>query len=285
VGNDLGNDLGTLEAWADADADRHHAYFGDDFAESMVAQGAACQFYLSDGLGVDLLSGDVGPQIDNQSAATIKPTGNGSGAFVGDFVAYGGCLVINDFDEIGAFGVGPTVTHGFTTPWGTQYSPPVAGSVEWRRTDGNGNTKHTIVFPYDLGFVFPTYGGPYPGISARAVLLQEVLYSWGRPSSIPDPATDDPPARFSVAQNYPNPFNPRTTIRFSLSAREQVSVRVYNLRGELVATLQDGVMDAGPQSVTWAGKDDAGHEVSSGVYLYKVNTADQQVVKKMALLK
>jgi hypothetical protein len=204
---------------------------------------------------------------------------------VSQFVAYGGCLVINDFDEIGAFGVGPTLTHGFTQPNGTQYNPLVAGSVEWLRTDGNGNTKHTIVFPYDLLFVRDSLGINGTGISARAVLLGEIFQSWGKAVGGPGIGTSDLPKKLVVNQNYPNPFNPRTTIKFAMPARGQVSVKVYNVRGEMVATLFDGVKDAGEQTVIWSGQDSNGSQVSTGVYLYKVTTADTEVVKKMALIK
>ena len=283
--NDLSADLATVEAWANADADRYHAYFGDDFAESMVNQGAACQSYLNNGLGVDLLGIDVGPTIDNQTAATLVPSGNGSGAYVTNYVAYGGCLVINDFDEIGAFGVGPVLTHEFTDANGFPYGTTVAGSVEWLRADGNSNVKHTIVFPYDLLFVRNALGAPGAGISARASLLGEIFASWGKSVGGPAIGTGDLPSKLVVNQNYPNPFNPRTTIKFAMPARGQVSVKVYNVRGELVTTLFDGYKDAGEQSVIWSGQDTNGAQVSTGVYLYKVKTADTEVVKKMALIK
>jgi hypothetical protein len=285
AGNDVGNDLGTVEAWANADADRFHVYFGDSFAEAMVGQGAACQSYLNNGLGVDLLSVDVGPRIDHQTAATIKPTGDGSGSYVSNYVAYGGCLAINDFDQIGAFGVGPTVTHGFTQSNATQYPDVVAGSIEWLRTDGNGNTKHTIVFPYDLSFVRDILVTNGTGISARAVLLGEIFASWGKAVGGPGIGTSDLPKQLVVNQNYPNPFNPRTTIKFAMPARGQVSVKVYNVRGELVTTLFDGVKDAGEQTVIWSGQDSNGSQVSTGIYLYKVQAAGTEVVKKMALIK
>jgi hypothetical protein len=283
--NDWSADLATVEAWANADADRFHAYFGDDFAESMVGQGAGCQSYLNNVLGVDFLNPDVGPIIGGQTAATLKPTGSGSGAYVSNYVAYGGCLVINDFDEIGAFGVGPVAAHGFTQPNGNQYPTTVAGSIEWLHQDGNGNTKHSIVFPYDLSYVRDSLGAPGTGISARATLLGEVFASWGKAVGGPGIGTGNLPKQLVVNQNYPNPFNPRTTIKFAMPARGQVSVKVYNVRGELVTTLFDGVKDAGEQTVIWSGQDTNGSQVSTGVYLYKVKTADTEVVKKMALIK
>ncbi len=208
------------------------------------------------------------------------------GAYVTSFVPYGGCLVINDFDVIAPLGVGPVMGHEFLDPTGTPYPDPVVGSVEWLHTDGNGRTKHSIVFPYDLLFIRDDLaGGGGTGISARAQLLGEVFASWGKSPGGPAIGAEDLPHRFEVAQNYPNPFNPSTTIKFALPSRGHVIVRVFNVRGELVATLQDGVMEGGPQSVVWNGRDATGSSVSSGIYLYKVAAAGTEIVKKMALLK
>jgi len=62
-------------------------------------------------------------------------------------------------------------------------------------------------------------------------------------------------------------------------------VKVYDLKGALVTTLLDAVLPAGPQSIIWNGKDAHGAAVGSGVYLYKVQTQDTAVVKKMVLIK
>jgi len=286
--NDLSADLATVEAWANADADRYHAYFGDDFVSSMIDQGALCQDYLNHVLGVDLLSGDVSSVIDGQLTPSVVPTGQGSGPLASSFIANGGCLNINDFDDIGVFGVGPVIAHEFTDRLGTPYSQSVAGSIEWRRTDASGNTKHTIVFPYDLSNVDSSVEAGVAGISGRALLLRDILTSWGMTPGGPAIGAPDHPSavpRFEVDQNHPNPFNPRTRIEFSLPQRGTVRVTLYNVRGEKVATLLDEVRGPGPGFVDWDGRDARGTEVSSGVYLYKVEAGDEVAVKKMALIR
>jgi flagellar hook assembly protein FlgD len=67
-------------------------------------------------------------------------------------------------------------------------------------------------------------------------------------------------------QNAPNPFNPGTTIRFELPQDEQVSIRIFDVRGRVVRTLVQGRRPAGYNEVTWNGVDESGRRVASGVY-------------------
>ncbi len=88
------------------------------------------------------------------------------------------------------------------------------------------------------------------------------------------------PETFMIEQNYPNPFNPTTLINFGVPESAHVSIRVYNLLGQEVATLVNEVRDAGVHTVNF----DAG-DLSAGVYLYVMQTADFSVTKRMTLLK
>ncbi|MBD3332360.1 T9SS type A sorting domain-containing protein [candidate division GN15 bacterium] len=88
---------------------------------------------------------------------------------------------------------------------------------------------------------------------------------------------DDDPLK---ATNYPNPFNPVTTISFDLSDASQVSVRVFNMLGQEVATLHDGQLSAGPQEFQFDASD-----VASGVYFYRIETSQGATTEKMMLLK
>ena len=93
------------------------------------------------------------------------------------------------------------------------------------------------------------------------------------------------PASFGLDQNYPNPFNPTTDISFSLPSAANVSLRVYNLLGQEVATVVDGDMGAGVHTVTWDGSNDGGEQVSSGIYFYRLVAGDDTATRKMMLLK
>ena len=83
-----------------------------------------------------------------------------------------------------------------------------------------------------------------------------------------------------LEQNSPNPFNPVTRIRFSLETSSRVTLRVYNVRGELVETLVSGVRGPGQHRVTW----DARRQ-PSGVYFYRMETPDFVQTRKMIILK
>jgi hypothetical protein len=85
---------------------------------------------------------------------------------------------------------------------------------------------------------------------------------------------------FNLEQNYPNPFNPSTTINYTLAERGQVTLRVYDVLGNEVATLVNTTEEAGKHNV----KFDAS-KLSSGIYIYKLNTGNFTSSKKMMLLK
>lgn len=94
------------------------------------------------------------------------------------------------------------------------------------------------------------------------------------------------PAAFQLDQNFPNPFNPTTTIRYGLPERDNVTIKIYNLLGEVVTTLLDQESrEAGFHTVVWNGKDRFGNAVPSGVYVYQIQSKNRTLARKMALLK
>lgn len=90
---------------------------------------------------------------------------------------------------------------------------------------------------------------------------------------------------FRLHQNYPNPFNPITTIQFVLEEEKDVTLSVYNITGIYVTTLFSGKAATGNYRVHWAGTNDAGNNVSNGIYYYELKSADYTVTKKLVLLK
>lgn len=85
--------------------------------------------------------------------------------------------------------------------------------------------------------------------------------------------------------NYPNPFNPQTTIKYSLAQAEDVSLEIFNLKGQRVKICFAGVQKAGNHDFVWNGSDDHGREVASGIYLYRLSSAKFSQSRKMILMK
>ncbi len=98
-------------------------------------------------------------------------------------------------------------------------------------------------------------------------------------------STAEVPNEIGLHQNYPNPFNPATEISFTLPTGGNVKLEVYNLLGQRVRSLISGFYEAGSYTVTWDGTDEAGHSLSSGVYLYRLEAGDLEQTRKMMLLK
>jgi hypothetical protein len=97
---------------------------------------------------------------------------------------------------------------------------------------------------------------------------------------------DQIPTEFALGQNYPNPFNPTTRIQFALPQDATVRLEVYNMLGQRIATLIDGeYFNAGIFEAEWNARDDAGHEVSSGLYIYRISAGDYVNMKKMLFTK
>ncbi|MCF7913388.1 MAG: C10 family peptidase [Candidatus Cloacimonetes bacterium] len=88
-----------------------------------------------------------------------------------------------------------------------------------------------------------------------------------------------------LGQNYPNPFNPETNISFSLAETGQASLEIFNIKGQKVKTLVNGMMEKGEHILHWSGNDDSGKSVSSGIYFYKLKNGRYTSTKKMILMK
>lgn len=93
------------------------------------------------------------------------------------------------------------------------------------------------------------------------------------------------PVTFDLRQNYPNPFNPSTTITYSIKETAKVSIKIYNMLGEEVATVVNEIQGPGNKSVTWNGTMDNGQPVSSGTYYYRMEAGDYTQTQQMVLAK
>jgi hypothetical protein len=91
--------------------------------------------------------------------------------------------------------------------------------------------------------------------------------------------------RNALFQNIPNPFNPATTIRFETREKGRAEIAIYDIAGRAVRHLADQGAGPGAYEAIWDGKDDAGRDVASGIYLYRLRVGGFSDVKKMALIR
>ena len=130
--------------------------------------------------------------------------------------------------------------------------------------------------------------------SAVSTLL---IFEYGaHPLGVRDPKKPTQiPRGFVLEQNYPNPFNPSTSIQFSTETRAEIHVAIYDVLGNEIARLADGVYSPGVISVVWDGRNDRGYQMPSGVYYVRMIAASQSpedngstsfsTVRKMLMLK
>ncbi len=195
------------------------------------------------------------------------------------------------------------------------YPPRMTNGDKWRymtsnratnpNGDGNANVDHVQVFgsgPYAVspGATKRVGYGLFGGTSfanavaaaraAQRAWVQRLGNTLILTTSVKDPVAGIPEV-FALDQNYPNPFNPTTTIRYSLPEPASVNLSIYNVLGQRVATLTNEVLDAGVYNALWNGRNDAGVQVASGIYFYRIEAkatnsgATFTSLKKAMLLK
>jgi len=103
-------------------------------------------------------------------------------------------------------------------------------------------------------------------------------------TSVNEPTVEVPTA-YELEQNFPNPFNPETSIKYHLPARTSVTLRIYNALGQEVRTLVNQLQDAGVYSAKWDGKDKNGRQLTTGIYLFRLEAGDFTMTRKMAMVK
>jgi len=116
------------------------------------------------------------------------------------------------------------------------------------------------------------------------VLTEEQITELYQPP--PSHISDNPVAnsQFVLYENYPNPFNGITTISYQLAENSDVLLTIYNQTGKLVRTLVQEKQVSGFQSISWDGCDDAGQQLSSGIYLYRLQVDNNMQTRKLILI-
>jgi len=283
---DAANDVGVLDTWlrqGNLTIPRHMFLTGDNLVYDLTQNGGnQTQAFVSNWIGVNFQNRDVRPFIDNQTTPSIQPIiDNSLNLSVAEWFVYGGCPTLNPFDAVTVFGLSEKVAE-FLAPGGGTNQYSYAAMSYYRNELFNADIVYT---PYDfLSIWTPGASGQSPIPSAtRTQLLNDVLTFFGHLGT--SPATPVSEALVFTIKNYPNPFNPSTKIEYAMPVRGELSIKIYNVRGELVKTLIDDVIAAGPGYVTWDGTDKNGAVVASGVYFYESKAFGETKVQKMALLK
>ena len=93
------------------------------------------------------------------------------------------------------------------------------------------------------------------------------------------------PEYFRVSPNYPNPFNPSTTIDIQTSKRDNLDVRIFDARGNLISVLINENMESGHYVLQWSGVDDMGRSMPTGIYFLQVRSGAESNTQKMIMLK
>ncbi|HQB97358.1 MAG TPA: T9SS type A sorting domain-containing protein, partial [Candidatus Cloacimonadota bacterium] len=118
------------------------------------------------------------------------------------------------------------------------------------------------------------------GIKSIRCELTETAFSL--PQEQPSQRISTPTIPVSI---YPNPFNPRANISFELSHVSPTSVKVYNIKGQLVTTLADKTYGPGKHTLFWDGDDQSGSQVASGIYLVRIQSKAAATTRKLILKK
>jgi photosystem II stability/assembly factor-like uncharacterized protein len=151
-------------------------------------------------------------------------------------------------------GTGISISTNDGTSWSTAYTAPA------------GNFLHVVK--------------SRSGATIWGVRQNGAISRFGQPISGINTISNEVPASYSLSQNYPNPFNPSTKISFALPKSGLVTLKVYNILGKEVATLVNGFITAGTHSYEFDGA-----SLSSGVYMYKIESNGFTDIKKMMLVK
>jgi len=291
---DVGDDTGVLDWWMSF-GNKCLFVTGNNLVSDMLTCGeTATASWVSTHLQVALVGPDHFGLIQKYNPSVEAVPFSGNPIFM-SALRWGTdamhSLTIGTFDLVDAYG-----TPGKVAKWlisdisGSCVEPtPWAAAVYNNGSSLPNPTNEVIYLPYDLGYVIddiPCGGNPNanPPLPVRSELLKDVLLRCGNPPFGPAVTVPEAPS-FTVEANVPNPFNPVTRIEYAMPLGGRLTITIYNLRGELVKTLIDEVVEAGRDFVTWDGTDKTGAAVSSGVYFYQANALDKSYIRKIAFVK
>ncbi len=150
--------------------------------------------------------------------------------------------------------------------------------IELKSKTGTTEDLYLSIYVMVYGTLMPLQGW------ADNFTITKGTLEWPEVDAIPE-SPSQKVTEFRLFQNHPNPFNATTQISYSIPACSRVSLTIYNLRGEEVATLFEGYQNPGTHTVKWDACYSNGHPVSSGVYFYRLKTDNYVTTRKLLLMK
>ncbi len=251
--------------------------------ENTASQKATNPLFTTDmGLSTIVNDQSVAVNPDVVGNASFTWAGGGVTNFAGDtFTLQGGCPSVRVYDGASASGTA-VVTHKYQSSTATG-----PGAIVM-----NNNTAlhwNTVWMGFGWFDICDTGAPGTPELDLATKILNGVVPVACQQSPTTgvggDPTLDGLPAVTALHPNVPNPFNPLTEIRFDLSSRGPVTLRVFDIGGRQVRTLVNETRPAGWYRVSWNGLDEAGARVASGIYFYRLETPSFSPSRKMVLLK
>lgn len=113
----------------------------------------------------------------------------------------------------------------------------------------------------------------------------DMVYTVSHMVAASEDSSEPPPPTLELLGNAPNPFQQRTTIHFKTPEATRVTLTVYNVLGQKIATLVDRELPAGSHEVTWSGHAQQGQALGSGVYLYRIRAGDRSRTGRMTVVR
>jgi hypothetical protein len=169
----------------------------------------------------------------------------------------------------------------------SQYTNGSGGQV-WPLREDMSYTNNTLMTAamggFPLGDLYHWWPSQYTQWAAQANAEHEYINNWLSTGSNQQSGVEltngSIPKEFSLKQNYPNPFNPTTQIEYSVPKTSFITLKVYNVLGQEVATLYSGIQNEGNYTVTFDGSG-----MTSGIYLYQLQSNGISITKKFVLMK
>ncbi len=280
--SDKSNDAQLLVDWMNVSEHKVGLLvMGDQVAYDLSTSAAAVALELVSTIcGVTLVNSSYYDLTGGrESGGVITPliTGVAGGPYDGlSYYAFGGCPIIDDKDVLEITGPGQ-----YALQYPDYNSLAYFAGIYTEQLNNAGQPLRTVWVGHSF-MDMRTVGNDFP---VRNKFIEKTYHFFENAVSM-DVTDAELPKAYGLAQNFPNPFNPSTRIQFALPKKGHVSLKIYNVAGQLVKTLQNGVMDAGAHEISWDGSNNLGSSVASGVYFYKINAGDSyENMKKMVLLR